>query len=105
MCVLGCFLPVVSVHCVLCCGRRVVRKQLAFMLGRQQVFLDLDEEADLEDSEELKEIISNVLLNNNFLTLAREVMECLCSVHSLSPLQSTSLALQSNLTNTAVKPH
>jgi 26S proteasome regulatory subunit N1 len=57
----------------LSCPDRVVRKQLAFMLGRQQVFLDLDEEADLEDSEELKEIISNVLLNNNFLTLAREL--------------------------------
>ena len=51
----------------------LVRKQLAFMLGRQQVFLDLEEEEGLEDREDLKEIISNVLLNNNFLNLAREV--------------------------------
>ena len=43
------------------------------MLGRQQVFLDLEEEEELEDREDLKEIISNVLLNNNFLNLAREV--------------------------------
>ena len=56
-----------------CFNCRIIRKQLAFMLGRQQVFLDLDEEPDLEDNEELKEIISNVLLNNNFLNLAREV--------------------------------
>ena len=43
------------------------------MLGRQQVFLDLEEEEGLEGREDLKEIISNVLLNNNFLNLAREV--------------------------------
>ena len=43
------------------------------MLGRQQVFLDLEEEEGLASREDLKEIISNVLLNNNFLNLAREV--------------------------------
>ena len=46
-------------------------KQLAFMLARQQVFIELDD--DMEDCEELTEILSNTHLNNNFLALAREV--------------------------------
>ena len=53
---------------------RLVRKQLAFMLGRQQVFLEL-EEGECEDSEDLTDIMSNVHLNNNFLALGREVRE------------------------------
>lgn len=44
---------------------------MAFMLGRQQLFLELDE--DFEGSEDLTEIMSNVHLNANFLLLAREV--------------------------------
>ena len=73
----------------------MVRKQLAFMLGRQQVFLELEERNEdmeteggaegewnadaavelngVEDAEDLTEIMSNVHLNNNFLALAREV--------------------------------
>ena len=49
-----------------------MRKQLAFMLGRQQVFLDL-EEGECDDVEDIADIMSNVHLNNNFLALAREV--------------------------------
>ena len=49
----------------------VVRKQLSFMLGRQQMFLELDEEC--TDADDLTEIMSNVHLNTNFLNLAREV--------------------------------
>ena len=45
--------------------------QIAFMLGRQQVFLELPEEMD--DSEDLNEILSNANLNTHFLSLAREV--------------------------------
>jgi len=44
---------------------------MAFMLARQQLFLELDE--DMEDYEDIMEIMSNSLLNNNFLSLAREV--------------------------------
>ncbi len=51
---------------------RVVRKQLAFMLGRQQVFLEL-EDGECEDGDDLVDIMSNVHLNNSFLALAREV--------------------------------
>ena len=51
---------------------RLVRKQLAFILARQQVFLELDD-AGLEETVDLTDIMSNVLLNNNFLALAREV--------------------------------
>ena len=64
------------------------------MLGRQQVFLELEEQNEdmeegaedgaedaseamelngVEDAEDLTEIMSNVHLNNNFLALAREV--------------------------------
>ena len=49
----------------------VVRKQLSFMLGRQQMFLELEEEC--TDADDLTEIMSNVHLNTNFLNLAREV--------------------------------
>lgn len=47
------------------------QKQLAFMLGRQQVFLELPE--GLNSAEDLTEIMSNSLLNNHFLNLAREL--------------------------------
>lgn len=50
---------------------RLLQKQLAYLLGRQQIFLELDE--DLPDCDELNEIMSNAHLNNNFLSLAREV--------------------------------
>lgn len=49
----------------------VIQKQMAFMLGRHGVFLELNE--DVEDYEDLTEIMSNVQLNSNFLALAREV--------------------------------
>lgn len=55
----------------LACKDSTMRKQLAFMLGRQQVFLELSEE--LEDYDDLIEIMSNTQLNNNFLSLAREL--------------------------------
>lgn len=50
---------------------RVIQKQMAFMLGRHGMFLELNE--DVEDYEDLTEIMSNVQLNSNFLALAREV--------------------------------
>jgi len=49
----------------------MIKKQMAYMLGRQQIFLELDEET--EDYDELVELMSNSHLNNNFLALAREV--------------------------------
>lgn len=51
--------------------QKLVQKQLAYVLGRLQIFLELDEES--EDVEDLAEIISNSHLNNSFLALAREV--------------------------------
>lgn len=48
-----------------------VRMQVAFMLGRQQVFLELPE--DMDDYEDLTEILSNSHLNTHFLSLGREV--------------------------------
>lgn len=47
------------------------QKQLAFMLGRQQVFLELPE--GFPEYEDLVEIMSNSHLNNHFLNLAREL--------------------------------
>ena len=49
----------------------VIQKEMAFMLGRHGMFLELNE--DVEDYEDLTEIMSNVQLNSNFLALAREV--------------------------------
>ncbi|XP_066587584.1 26S proteasome non-ATPase regulatory subunit 2 [Prorops nasuta] len=48
-----------------------VQKQLAFMLGRQQIFLDLQEST--VEYDDLVEIMSNSHLNNHFLNLAREL--------------------------------
>ncbi len=49
----------------------MMKKQLAYIMGRQQIFLDIDE--DMDDYDDLVEIISNAHYNNNFLALAREV--------------------------------
>eukprot|EP00794_Sanderia_malayensis_P017065 gene17065-18785_t len=51
---------------------KLIQKQMAYMLGRLQIFLELDDE-DIEDSDDLAEIISNSHLNTNFLALAREL--------------------------------
>jgi len=49
----------------------LIQKQLAFMLGRQQHFVEMSEEADNFD--DLVEIMSNGHLNTNFLALGREL--------------------------------
>ena len=49
----------------------MVCKQLAFMLGRQQMFLELEE--DCSDDDDIIKIMSNEHLNTNFLNLTREV--------------------------------
>jgi 26S proteasome regulatory subunit N1 len=48
-----------------------MQKQQAFMLGRQQIFLELNE--NMVEYDDLVEIMSNAHLNNHFLNLAREV--------------------------------
>ncbi|XP_052227644.1 26S proteasome non-ATPase regulatory subunit 2-like [Dreissena polymorpha] len=53
------------------CKDGLTEKQLAFMLGRQQIYLELRD--DMEENDELTEIMSNTHLNNNFLALAREL--------------------------------
>nr|KAG5694635.1 hypothetical protein BaRGS_014730 [Batillaria attramentaria] len=55
----------------LSCKDLTIQKQLSYMLGRQQIFLDLN--ADIEESDELTEIMSNAPLNGAFLSLAREL--------------------------------
>jgi len=47
------------------CEDSVIRKQLAFMLGRQQVFL--------ENQEEVNDIMSNTHLSEHFLALAQDL--------------------------------
>ncbi|XP_022096378.1 26S proteasome non-ATPase regulatory subunit 2-like [Acanthaster planci] len=53
------------------CKDSLMQKQLAYMLGAQQIFLELNEE--IEDYEDLTEIMSNSQLNINFLALGREL--------------------------------
>ncbi|XP_014218958.1 26S proteasome non-ATPase regulatory subunit 2 [Copidosoma floridanum] len=53
------------------CTDLSVQKQLAFMLGRQQIFLELPISLDWYD--DLVEIMTNSQLNNHFLSLAREL--------------------------------
>ena len=44
---------------------------MAFLLGRQQIYWELDDK--VEDADELKEIMNNSKLSQNFLNLAREL--------------------------------
>ncbi|KAK3737228.1 hypothetical protein QZH41_010857, partial [Actinostola sp. cb2023] len=62
--------------------KKLIQRQMAFMLARQQLFLELDE--DMEDFEDIMEIMSNSLLNNNFLSLAREV-SCIGHLDIMEP--------------------
>uniref|UniRef100_A0A915J7H7 26S proteasome non-ATPase regulatory subunit 2 n=1 Tax=Romanomermis culicivorax TaxID=13658 RepID=A0A915J7H7_ROMCU len=49
----------------------VVQKQMAFILGRHQIFLELDSNVPFES--ELNELMSNSKISENFLALAREL--------------------------------
>ncbi|XP_057297932.1 26S proteasome non-ATPase regulatory subunit 2-like [Hydractinia symbiolongicarpus] len=51
--------------------KKLMQQQLGYILGRLQIFLEIDE--DIEDSDFLADIISNAHLNNSFLALAREL--------------------------------
>lgn len=53
------------------CKDHTIQKQLAFMLGRQQICLEFRESSNHND--DLVEIMSNAHLNNYFLNLAREL--------------------------------
>lgn len=53
------------------CNDTAMQKQLAFMLGRQQIFIDINES--VADYDDLIEIMANCHLNNHFLNLAREL--------------------------------
>lgn len=48
-----------------------VRKQLAYMAGRQHISLELSD--DLTDKADLVQILSNSHINDHFHSLAREV--------------------------------
>ncbi|KAJ8986255.1 hypothetical protein NQ317_009963 [Molorchus minor] len=53
------------------CPDTAVQKQLAFMLGRQQIYIEIPETT--PEYEDLIEIMANCHLNNHFLNLAREL--------------------------------
>ncbi|ODN05575.1 26S proteasome non-ATPase regulatory subunit 2 [Orchesella cincta] len=52
------------------CPDQAIRKQLAFMIGRQQIHVDIPNN---EQQQELTDITTNSLLNTNFLALGREL--------------------------------
>lgn len=54
------------------CTDGIIQKQLAYMLGRHQFYLELKDE-EREDFDDLTEIMSNSQLNTHFLNLAREL--------------------------------
>jgi 26S proteasome regulatory subunit N1 len=54
------------------CPSSLMKKQLAFMLGRQQIIWNVSE-VNGEDPDELTNIMSNSHLTSNFLALAREL--------------------------------
>lgn len=54
------------------CKDTLVRKQLAFLLGRQQIYWEVEPHK-TEDADELREIMNNSRMNQNFLNLAREL--------------------------------
>ncbi|GIY46159.1 26S proteasome non-ATPase regulatory subunit 2 [Caerostris darwini] len=53
----------------LSCPDSSVQKQMAFMLNRQQIYLELDG----DENSDLVDIMTNAHLNNHFLALAREL--------------------------------
>ncbi|XP_054714152.1 26S proteasome non-ATPase regulatory subunit 2-like [Uloborus diversus] len=53
----------------LSCKDSSIQKQMAFMLNRQQIYLELDG----DDNSELTDIMTNAHLNNHFLALGREL--------------------------------
>ncbi|XP_044728388.1 26S proteasome non-ATPase regulatory subunit 2-like [Chrysoperla carnea] len=53
------------------CTDVAIKKQLACMLARQQIFIELSENT--QDYDDLLEIMSNAHLNHHFLNLAREL--------------------------------
>lgn len=53
------------------CPDVAIQKQLAFMLGRQQIYIEIPEST--PEYEDLIEIMANCHLNNHFLNLAREL--------------------------------
>lgn len=55
------------------CKDEQVRKQLAFLLGRQQIYWDMEGLGEDEQLNELREIMNNSKLSQNFLNLAREL--------------------------------
>ncbi|XP_066158811.1 26S proteasome non-ATPase regulatory subunit 2 [Euwallacea fornicatus] len=55
----------------LSCKDITVQKQLAFMLGRQQIYIEIPDTT--PEYEDLTEIMANCHLNNHFLNLAREL--------------------------------
>ncbi|KAF7287448.1 regulatory particle non-ATPase 1 [Rhynchophorus ferrugineus] len=55
----------------LSCKDITVQKQLAFMLGRQQIYIEIPEST--PEYDDLAEIMANCHLNNHFLNLAREL--------------------------------
>ncbi|CAH1991259.1 unnamed protein product [Acanthoscelides obtectus] len=55
----------------LSCPDTSMQKQLAFMLGRQQIYIEIPEST--PEYEDLIEIMANCHLNNHFLNLAREL--------------------------------
>ena len=75
----GCAFVVVGIVCECCFLFKSVQQQLAFKLGRQQICFDLD--SSMPNRDDLTEIMENILLNNHFLSLTREVSSsngCLC---------------------------
>ena len=54
------------------CKDNLVRKQMAFLLGRQQIFWEVESDK-VEDADELREIMNNSRLSQQFLNLGREL--------------------------------
>lgn len=50
-----------------------MQKQLSYMLGRQQIYMELDEGT--PELEEIKDIMFNTHLNGHFLALGSEVSQ------------------------------
>lgn len=53
------------------CTDTAMQKQLAFMLGRQQIYIEISDNT--PEYDDLIEIMANCHLNNHFLNLAREL--------------------------------
>uniref|UniRef100_A0A0L8GBA9 26S proteasome non-ATPase regulatory subunit 2 n=1 Tax=Octopus bimaculoides TaxID=37653 RepID=A0A0L8GBA9_OCTBM len=81
------------------CDDLLMQKQLSYMLGRQQIYMELDEGT--PELEEIKDIMFNTHLNGHFLALGSEVRTTIGSGNVDSARQNLAASFVNGFVNAA----